>query len=315
VSCDGAPRIAGSAPPTDEVTITFGTGEVWGRCVQDRICIGSVCGMGSFVLATYESPMPFSSFQFDGVLGLGRRSMSQGDDFNLMDRLLRDKILKQALFSVFMSDSDEEVSEITFGQVKQEHLASELFWVDVARDSGYWEVVVGDTHIDGHSQGLCVDCFAAVDTGTSELAGPSDVIDELARRLSVMSDCSNFDQLPKLGFEIGGKVLNLEPADYIDQADGRCQLAMMPLDVPPPNGPLFVLGIPFLQKFYTVYDNEKGRVGFAVARHVGQGNEAAKALLMDVTSSMAAEADHIVAQRSAARGGGFLSSLLHKLGI
>mmetsp|Transcript_37170 Transcript_37170/g.93204 ORF Transcript_37170/g.93204 Transcript_37170/m.93204 type:complete len:427 (-) Transcript_37170:157-1437(-) len=315
VSCDGAPRQAGSAAPTDEVTITFGTGEVWGRCVQDRICIGSVCSRGSLVLATYESPMPFGSFQFDGVLGLGLRSMSQGDDFNFVDRLQQDRALKRAMFSVFMSDSDDEVSEITFGQVKKEHLASELYWVDIARDSGYWEVQVKDIYIDGRPQALCAECFAAVDTGTSELAGPPQVIEQLASRLNVMSDCSNVAQLPKLGFEIGGRVLNLEPRDYIDQANGHCEVSMMPLDVPPPKGPLFVLGIPFLQKFYTVYDNENKRVGFGVAHHAGQTLEDSKTLMLDVgtgtNNAAMAAADHLLD----ANRRGFIASFLKRLGI
>jgi len=288
VTCDGTPPSPGDPAPTDEVTITFGTGEVWGRCAQDSICLGSVCTKGSFILATYESASPFSAFKFDGVLGLALPTMSQGGDFNLMRRMTAGQVLKQGLFSVFMSDSDDESSEISFGQVKQEHLASELFWVDVARDSGYWEVRVEDIYVDGQPQGICSECFAAVDTGTSELAGPGAVITQMSQALNVQPDCSNFERLPKLGFRIGGRVLNLEPRDYIDQAGGRCDVAFMPLDVPPPKGPLFVLGIPFLQKFYTVYDDEKRRVGFGVARHAGQTAAAAKTLLMEVAQGRSA---------------------------
>jgi len=42
----------------------------------------------------------------------------------------------------------------------------------------------------------------------------------------------------------------------------------MDLDVPPPMGPLFIFGIPFLQKFFTVYDHSSKQVGFALAKHI-----------------------------------------------
>jgi len=44
----------------------------------------------------------------------------------------------------------------------------------------------------------------------------------------------------------------------------------MSLDVPPPKGPLFIFGDPFLRRFVTIYDRGSGsgaRIGFAVAKH------------------------------------------------
>lgn len=269
VSCDGSGRIFQKNGDRDEVTIAFGTGEISGKCLQDVICMGQVCDRGSFILATYESDNPFKMFKFDGVLGLGLDFMSQGENFNVMSRLTKATLLRQPLFSVFLSDKDSEQSEITFGAVKQEHLASELAWVDVARNSGYWEVKLDDITFDNVPQGLCIGCYVAVDTGTSELAGPSYVIDNLALKLGVKSDCSNLHELPRLGFLVNGNILNLEPKDYIDTSGSFCDVSLMPLDVPPPKGPLFVFGVPFLQKFYTVYvdDNGKRKIGFGVARH------------------------------------------------
>jgi len=284
VYCDGTPYTEKQDAPHDEVTITFGTGEIWGRCMQDTICVGNICDRGSFIAATYESRNPFKSFAFDGVLGLGLLSMSQGDDFNFMHRLSGKGSLRHPRFSVFLSDSDAEQSEVTFGDIKQEHLASSLFYVDVARDSGYWEVQIEDITIDNHPLELCTDCFVAVDTGTSELAGPSFVVEELAKKLNVLVDCSNFNELPKLGFVIGGHILNLEPNDYVDKEehDSRCDVSLMPLDVPPPKGPLFVFGIPFLQKFYTVYDEANKQVGFGVAKHAHQDPSLLSTLLVDI---------------------------------
>jgi hypothetical protein len=296
VSCDGNAKDWAHVAPRDEVTITFGTGEIWGRCLQDSICMGNVCERGSFIAATYESRNPFKWFAFDGVLGLALPSMSQGPDFNLMARMNETRQLRQPLFSVFLSDLDSEASEVTFGEVKNSHMASPLFWVDVERDSGYWEVRIQDITLDNKLQKLCAGCFVAVDTGTSELAGPSDVIESLTSKVDVKADCSNYRELPKLGFVVGSHILNLEPRDYVDRDASGCEVSFMPLDVPPPQGPLFVFGIPFLQKFFTVYDEGAHRIGFAVAKHSNQDAATAAALLVEVGAPhmvVEAKQDHL----------------------
>lgn len=271
VNCDDTPN-DGSAELQD-VTITFGTGEIWGRCVQDQVCVGQVCAHGSFIATTYESRNPFKMFSFDGVLGLALPSMSQGGDFNMMHRLGRSHVLRKTIFSVYLADEEAEGSQVTFGEINQDYMASDLIWVDVARDTGYWEVQIEDITLNDDPQLLCIDCYVAVDTGTSEMAGPSAVIEQLAEQLNVMRDCSNYDELPRLGFIVSGHILNLEPKDYVDRDGSRCSVTLMPLDVPPPKGPFFVFGIPFLQRFYTVYDSVNMRIGFAVAQHNGQTTE------------------------------------------
>lgn len=250
--------------------------------MQDDVCIGSLCTNVRFVGATDETDDPFTSFKFDGVLGLALPQMAQGPEFSVMDRLLTGKALKKPLFSVFLSDSGAESSEITFGDIKQEHMASSMFWEPVSRDTGYWQVQIKDIAINHKPQSLCAGCQVAVDTGTSQLAGPTDVINELSRRLHVQSDCSNYNALPELGFVIGEHILNLKPVDYVDKGSDGCQVSLMPLDVPPPNGPLFILGDPFLRKYYTSYDRENNRIGFAAARHTDVSEEASSALLVSL---------------------------------
>jgi len=264
IDCDGTEVDEGYEP--DEVTITFGTGEITGNCVDDVVCIGNVCSKHTALIsADEETSNPFGAFRFDGVLGLARLSMAQADSFSLMQQMYSGKVLKKPIFSVFLSDN-EDASEITFGDVRKNHMASDLFWVDVVPGSGYWEVEIEDITLNDQMQNMCKHCKVAVDTGTSDLAGPSEVIAKLRSALDVRTDCSNYNSLPKLGFKLGQNILNLRPIDYVSNSDNYCDVSLMSLDVPPPNGPLFVFGVPFLQRYYSVYDHESSKVGFAVAK-------------------------------------------------
>merc|ERR1719387_22953 len=132
--------------------------------------------------------------------------------------------------------------------------------------------ILGQEQADDNNkpQKLCKgQCQVAVDTGTSLMAGPTEIINSLIDTLNVDSKCANFKRLPDLGFVLGEHILNLKPDDYIDKGDDGCSVALMTLDIPPPKGPLFIFGDPFLRKYYTVYDRDKMRVGFALAKHPG----------------------------------------------
>jgi len=251
----------------DVVTITFGTGEISGVFIKDTICVGAICTHANFVVATEESDEPFSLVPFDGIFGLSLPQMSEAPHFNVLDCMIRDKVLKQNIFSVFLGAADAEPSEISFGEFKQDRMASELFWVPVT-NPGYWQVAMEDITIANKRLELCHgQCQVAVDTGTSLMAGPSEIINSITEKVAVKNDCSNYAKLPDLGFIVGGHILNLKPEDYVDKGDDGCSVALMTLDIPPPKGPLFIFGDPFLRKYYTVYDREHLKVGFALAMH------------------------------------------------
>mmetsp|Transcript_103711 Transcript_103711/g.334346 ORF Transcript_103711/g.334346 Transcript_103711/m.334346 type:complete len:442 (+) Transcript_103711:46-1371(+) len=268
-SADSDPADAGAGHKRvrETVTITFGTGEITGAFLRDSVCMGDVCTRMNIIAATKESDEPFKDVPFDGILGLGLPQLAEAQEFSLMDSLVRKGLLRRNLFSVFFAKGDQEQSEVLFGDVREERMASPISWVSVS-NPGYWQVAMRDMAVAGEPLGLCgsFGCQAALDTGTSLLAGPARLVRRLAERLRVATDCSNLHSLPDLEFLVSGATLHLKPSDYVERTDDLCLLGLMALDIPSPRGPVFILGDPFLRRYYTVYDRERLRVGFALAR-------------------------------------------------
>lgn len=258
----------------DVLNLVFGTGEVSGVIVKDRVCVGTTCARADLVAAIEESDAPFGEAPFDGILGLGLTKLSEAPAFNILDCMVRDKAIRTGIFSVFLGAGSDEESEILFGSYRPEHMIGSLFWVPVM-DTGFWQVrldavTLGDHHLKGAADN---NASVLLDTGTSLLAGPPDVVNSLLDQLGVASNCSNFASLPDIAFVIAGHELKLSPEDYIDRdvSGSDCTLPLMTQDVKPGEGAVWILGDPFLRKYYTVYDRDKMKVGIAQAAHGGKG--------------------------------------------
>lgn len=283
---------AGSPQKREKVKIAIGTGDGIGDLVLDRVCLDkgeSVCTDQTGIVELMEmSDEPFSILPYDGILGLGLPGMSLDLRFNLLGNMAEADTLKANRFAVWLSvEGDGEDSEITFGEFDMNRTATDMLWVPLSSTrTGMWQTVLTDVFVGSSFLRQCGEqgCQVAFDTGTSVIAGPLPVITALLDRLGVKEDCTNFDTLPTLGFAIGEYVLNIDPADYVIRTEQRCFHQLMAVDLPPPSGPIVLLGDPFLKRYYTVYDRESLRIGLAFARHAdapgGETNQEAAARLM-----------------------------------
>lgn len=243
-----------------------------GEFVRDKICLGSkaaagpqVCGTADFVTLTEESDEPFGQLDFDGVLGLGLQS-PDAKEFNLVSALLGPAV-KRHVFALYLSPKSAgkiEGGELHVGGYRKEHMASEFTWAALSNNDS-WHVKVDDITVNGKSTGFCAKtgCQAAVDTGSSLIVTPGNMLWAIMSKLDIDDECTHSS--PKLGFVVEGRNLELDQEDYLEHSEDGCRL-LMRSGTDAGKGAALVLGYPLLRKYYTAFDVENKRIGFALAK-------------------------------------------------
>jgi len=282
----------------DLVNIEFGTGEIFGEFVQDRVCIGQQrgCATTRLIAATSMTEDPFGVFAFDGVLGLGLSALTLDSKFNFFAQLVDQNPGMQPYFGVFLARSEADGdSLITFGGMVKDRITEDIQWIPVAMSElGYWQVQLKGVRMGDAPLEECADgsCRAILDTGTSLLGVPQMSARRIHRLLArqvpqeyyanpTKIDCRrlpghlvNFDLTPNVS-------VTLQPEDYSrpvpfnmtvpggTKARLFCRSLLLPVDMAPPLGPkIFLWGEPVLRRYYTVYDFKNKRIGLAPSKHI-----------------------------------------------
>ncbi|TRY54944.1 hypothetical protein DNTS_020706 [Danionella cerebrum] len=278
-----------------EFSIQYGRGSLSGFISEDTVTLaGLKVPKQQFGEAVKQPGIVFAVAKFDGVLGMAYPSISVDGVTPVFDMAMAAKILPQNIFSFYINRDPAGTvgGELMLGGYDPQYFNGELHYLNVTRKA-YWQIQM-DEYVTtalyyivqwtrlvkvGSTLTLCKSgCQAIVDTGTSLITGPVQEVRALQKAIGAIPlamgeywiNCKRIPSLPVISFSLGGKMFNLTGEDYVLQMSRMgskvCISGFMAMDIPPPAGPLWILGDVFIGRYYTVFDRQEDRVGFAPAK-------------------------------------------------
>nr|XP_060505815.1 napsin-A [Panthera onca] len=252
------PKASSSFQPNGtKFAIQYAAGRLAGILSEDKLTIGGIMNASViFGEALWEPSLVFTFARFDGILGLAFPVLAVGGVRPPLDVLVDQGLLDKPVFSFYLN------RPVTI--------------------PAYWQIHMGRVKV-GTGLTLCAQgCAAILDTGTSLITGPTEEIRALNTAIGGISllvgeyliQCETIPTLPPVSFLLGGVWFNLTAQDYVIQivrgGFRLCFSGFQALDLPPPAGPLWILGDVFLRTYVAVFDRGNltsgARVGLARSR-------------------------------------------------
>ncbi|CAF3935365.1 unnamed protein product [Adineta steineri] len=212
----------------------------------------------------------------DGILGLAYPDYTSDDETPLFYNMWMQNLIPQPIFSFYFNPDSSATpgGELIFGGADTSKYTGAITYVNVSVQ-GYWQFKM-DTITVGNISICSSSCNAIADTGTTLILGPTSNIRALNAALGATYErssgwyrvsCSSRTQqgFPNVTFTISGQTFTLSVLQYfLILQNGQNFVCYSVFNYSPLNN-IWILGDYFLSRFYSIFDINQNRVGFATS--------------------------------------------------
>jgi len=251
-----------------DLSIKYGSGAISGMLSQDHVSLGGLKAQNvTFGEVTSLSGVSFLMAKFDGIMGMGFRTISVQNVSTVVETLHEQGQIDEASFSFYLTkEADLKGSALVLGGLNPKYYTGDIKYYNLSSTT-YWVIdmdkfVVNSTEI--------VVKKAILDTGTSLIVGDTSYINQINQIVGeVDSGCVGIENLPDITVYINGDGFLLKAKDYVMKVTvfgySQCLSGFMAMDMPAQLKDAVILGDVFLKTYYTHFDMTKQRVGLAKA--------------------------------------------------
>uniref|UniRef100_A0A3Q3KGC1 pepsin A n=1 Tax=Monopterus albus TaxID=43700 RepID=A0A3Q3KGC1_MONAL len=248
------------------LSIQYGTGSMTGYLVSDDVEVGGVT-VANQVFGISQTEAPFlATMQADGILGLAFQSIASDNVVPVFYNMIKQGLVSQSMFSVYLSSNSEQGSEVVFGGVDSNHYTGQITWIPLT-SATYWQIKMDSVTINGQTVACSGGCQAIIDTGTSLIVGPTSDINNMNSWVGATTDqygdasvnCQNIQNMPAITFTLSGTAFTVPASAYVSQTSYGCNTGFGPGG----SDQLWILGDVFIRQYYAVFDMTGPYIGLA----------------------------------------------------
>ncbi|XP_029361757.1 pepsin A-like [Echeneis naucrates] len=248
------------------LSIQYGTGSMTGYLASDNVEVGGIT-VSKQVFGMSQTEAPFMAhMQADGILGLAFQSIASDNVVPVFDNMIKQGLVSESLFSVYLSSNGQQGSEVVFGGIDSSHYTGQITWIPLT-SATYWQIQMDSVIINGQTVACSGGCQAIIDTGTSLIVGPNSDINNINSWVGASTNqygdatvnCQNVGSMPDVTFTLNGNAFTIPASAYVTQSSYGCNTGFGQGGYQQ----LWILGDVFIREYYAIFNYPRQYIGLA----------------------------------------------------